>query len=88
MTKAETMNRLRMLLDRVERLPEDVDVLEADVMRYNIKIQLSSGIYDVSKQYQEHVQVQHGAGDEYIRRYVRADGCDYVQLQHVAPGVL
>lgn len=63
-------------------------MLTAEVTEPGAKIQLTRGIEDVSNMVCVSAQLWHSPDSEYVHKTIETDGCKYVQLRHVAPGVL
>ncbi len=76
------------MLEALEALPDSVDILTAEATEYSIpdhlKIHLNSGIEAVGASTGKVVQERTPEYSEYVHRELRANGCEYVQLENRA----
>ena len=80
MTKQEAIEKAWELLERLDALPDGVDVLTASAREYDVPgIHLSSGIEQVSRLLR--LPVSTNTQDEFVHMTIRAENCYYVQLE-------
>lgn len=87
MTKQETIDKTKRMLEILQKLPdsESIDILCADVNEYmlypeDIRIHFNSGIDEIEKQAVNPIIKEYLDSGSDVHRRVQSENCEYVQI--------